>query len=416
MKKLQDIVSFRGENNEPRKEGNGSTRPSKKSTGIFVKIAIGFGTVLVILAGLTFWSTLTLKVQTTLEDFSLTQSATIDSKATETNLANNILPGKFFESQAEKQMSFQTTGVSAEEKKAGGEIAVYNDMNPPSPVSLIANTRFLSAVGEKTFKTTKKIVVPAGKLEGGKVTPGSIKVEVVAQEGGEDYNIAPSKFSVPGLSGSELYYHIWADSSNSMAGGWRKEVKKISDDDLKKAKEALKIELTKQVQQSLQAQEGANFFFADNAVFDETYTPTCDQKSGTLADSFNCSGKISQKWLGLDLAGAKNLILGAIGAQKQEGLKVQDESLSFTASSGELDAKQGKMNVEFAAEVKSYQEINQEEFLMKIADRSEKEIRDIAASDYPQMQIMELKFWPFWAWKSPTDTNRIKLEVSFSGQ
>ena len=91
----------------------------------------------------------------------------------------------------------------------------------------------------KLFVALQKIVIPAAKKSGSKITPGSVQINVQAVEGGTDYNIAPSNFSVPGLKGTAYYYSIYATSTAAMTGGYTGKVKKVTDDDIQGAKDVL---------------------------------------------------------------------------------------------------------------------------------------------------------------------------------
>ena len=180
-----------------KKERSTKSKADKKKVLLWragIVCAIVFG----ILAALTFWSRLYLKIYIEKEIVSFEEKieVKVDSLAPDFDL--KIIPGKVYSKTKEKWQVFETSGKTTEESKARGEIIVYN--NADYPVSLIPGTRFLSSEGEKTFKTESRITVPQAKTDSsGKTTPGSLKVEVVAQEAGEDYNIGPADFSIPAL-------------------------------------------------------------------------------------------------------------------------------------------------------------------------------------------------------------------------
>ncbi|MDP3771664.1 MAG: hypothetical protein Q8R16_05160, partial [bacterium] len=96
---------------------------------------------------------------------------------------------------------------SAPAARAEGSVTLVNTMTAPQP--LVATTRLLSADGI-LFRMKSGATVPAnGKLEG---------VRVYADQVGEQGNIGPTKFAIPGLS-KWLQARVWAESSVAMSGG-----------------------------------------------------------------------------------------------------------------------------------------------------------------------------------------------------
>jgi len=96
------------------------------------------------------------------------------------------------------------------EYKATGIITIYNTYSS-SPQTLVKTTRFVSE-GGKLFRTTKTIVVPGADASSGKIVPGSTTVEVIASEPGNEYNIGPSTFSIPGFKGTPKYLAFYGES------------------------------------------------------------------------------------------------------------------------------------------------------------------------------------------------------------
>lgn len=99
--------------------------------------------------------------------------------------------------------------------KASGSITVYNAYSASS-VHLIANTRFSTPDG-LIFRIPNAVTVPGKKGS----TPGSVEVTVIADQPGEQYNIAPvSRFTIPGLKSTPtMYANVYASSQSAMTGG-----------------------------------------------------------------------------------------------------------------------------------------------------------------------------------------------------
>ncbi len=112
------------------------------------------------------------------------------------------------------QIAASSTPVNTQPAKASGSVTVYNGYSASS-VKLIKNTRFATPDG-LVFRTPFEIVIPGRKGS----TPGSVKVTIMADQTGDQYNVGPTTFTVPGLSGNAaMYKTIYAKSAAAMSGG-----------------------------------------------------------------------------------------------------------------------------------------------------------------------------------------------------
>ena len=152
------------------------------------------------------------------------------------NTTTSIL-GEIVTKEQSASAKFPSTGSKLKSVKASGTIRVYNAYSTLSQV-LIATTRFVSDDG-KLFRTPKRVTIPGGHYEGGKLVPGEIDITVEAGEAGEEYNIGPSTFSIPGFAGTPRYTAFYAKSFEPMTGGMKQEIAQVSQEDLNKAQEAL---------------------------------------------------------------------------------------------------------------------------------------------------------------------------------
>lgn len=107
-------------------------------------------------------------------------------------------------------------GTVHAEDKASGTITVYNNYSAAT-IRLIKNTRFQAPDG-LIFRAPADVVIP-GKTGG---TAGQVSVTVIADQPGEQYNVAPiSRFTLPGLkSASAEYAQVYAASTAAMSGGF----------------------------------------------------------------------------------------------------------------------------------------------------------------------------------------------------
>ncbi len=168
----------------------------------------------------------------------------------------------------EKQV--KATGKETVSLRSEGKIFVYNTKST-SPQRLIKNTRFESADG-LIFRIKESIEVPpVSKDAKGNLVPGSVVADVFADGTGEQYNLPPSRFTVPGLKGSEQFDAIYAESTAGFTGGFEGEKYIIDEKELDTAKQALHIELRDKLIARVQAERPAGFVLYDDAI---TFTYT----------------------------------------------------------------------------------------------------------------------------------------------
>ena len=124
---------------------------------------------------------------------------------------NTVATGLSFEVMqlsAEESGLVTATGISSGGQKASGKITVYNNYGSAFQ-RLIANTRFQTSDG-KVYRIKGAISVPG---------MGMTEATVYADQAGEEYNIGPADFTLPGLKGGARFEKVFAKSKTTMAGG-----------------------------------------------------------------------------------------------------------------------------------------------------------------------------------------------------
>ncbi len=164
-----------------------------------------------------------------------------------------------------KSVSVEATEEEMLERKASGKITIYNNFSN-DPQRLITRTRFESPEG-LIYRIPESVVVP-GKTASG---PGTIEVEVFADEPGEKYNINKADFTIPGFKNdSARYKTFYAKSSVGMAGGFVGRVKKIDNTTRETTLKTIDTELQAEIQKELSLQTPANLVMLQNAIFFES--------------------------------------------------------------------------------------------------------------------------------------------------
>ncbi len=157
------------------------------------------------------------------------------------------IPFEVITTEAIKTKSLPKTTTTTVDKKASGEITIYNNFSA-TPQRLVKFTRF-EASNKKIYKIPDSIVVP-GKV-GDK--PGELTVKVNAESDGPSYNIEADSFTIPGFKGKDQYTKIYAKSLAPIAGGSSGSKAIVALTDLNAAKDELALNLRENIKKDFTA-------------------------------------------------------------------------------------------------------------------------------------------------------------------
>ena len=324
------------------------------------------------------------------------------------NLADKQIPAEVFKDFKILALSFPAHGKKYVERKATGEIMIYNSYSS-QPQVLIAGTRIESPDG-KIFRLDKKITVPGAKIEEGKIVASAIKTAVTAEKAGEEYNIAPvNKFTIPGLKGTAKYDGFYAVSSEAMKGGIVGDVFFPNEEDILLAKEKTSARLLEDMNSFLLSQFNNNDFkvLEWNKIFKitkENIDKEAD-KDGNFLVSIEGELKI------IVFRESDLLKLMSETAKQILGQSFEIKNFELKYESGQYNADGGKMtlNLEFNGEF--WQPINIENFKNSIINKKENELKVFVFS-IPGVEKATFSLWPKWVRKVPDLMDKINVKIN----
>jgi hypothetical protein len=338
---------------------------------------------------------------------SFEEKVTVDLKANQVNLSTNTIPGAILEGEERISQESLSSGRTIKETKAEGTIRVYNAYSTSAQV-LVATTRFVSADG-KLFRSLERVVIPGGTYKGGELQPGFIDIRVRADRPGEDYNIGPSTFSIPGFAGTARYTAFYGKSSDPMKGGFRGETLEITEKDLEKAENTLKDKLLEAVRISLKNRASEEIIILEEASEKEFSAFVFSAKAGEERDSFVGEGKLSFKALAFKRLDLENFAKDYIASQLAKDQKLDLKSLKIDYFSEGVNLEQGKMVLNLEISAKTYFEILEKDLKAELAGKSLSEAEKVLTKD-PRITKAEISLWPFWLKKIPQAEKKIKIE------
>jgi hypothetical protein len=266
----------------------------------------------------------------------------------------------------------------------------------------------------KLFVASQKIVIPAAQKSGGKITPGSVQVNIKAVQGGTDYNIAPANFSIPGLTGTPYYYSIYATSSSSMSGGYSGKVKKVTDDDIQGAKDVLTEKTTADAITALKSQISSEYILLDNTVLSDVVSASTLTKAETVAENFNYQVVVGASALAFKKTDLDQFAKDYIITQIPEGKVSLESSFKIDYSATKVDVSGGKITLNLSFSSGVYQDIDKNSVSLSILGKNANQIKETINNSLGN-QISEIKvnFWPFWVSSAPNKQKAVNIKLKF---
>jgi len=243
---------------EPVVINNGNKKKSRSlyiALGVFF-LVIGFGVIASIMMG---GAEVIINPKYREPNVNATFTA-VSTQQSESELTYEIMT---LEAEGERQVT--ATGQEEVQAQAEGTIFIYNKHSPDS-VRLVTNTRFQSPSG-LIYKIKDSAVIPGYITDAtGTIQPGVTTAEVYADEVGEQYNISPSRFTIPGFAGEPEFQNLYAESISNFTGGFNGPKFIIDQSELETAEQALQLDLRNSLLQRIEVEKPAGLVKFDGAV------------------------------------------------------------------------------------------------------------------------------------------------------
>lgn len=339
------------------------------------------------------------------------------------NLGSKTIPGQLFSIEKKVEETFPATGERDVVQKARGRITIYNEYGT-TPQVLIATTRFQSvgvsqngvdgdsSAGGLVFRTLKTITVPGTKVENGKIIPGSVEVEVIADKAGEVYNIGATKFTIPAfkekgdMNRFDKFYGI---SSEPMKGGIIGKAKVVIEQDYVNAKKTVEEKIKSGAENDLKNQSTGLKIL--NLPIPEVKELVSTAQIDEATDSFAISGMSEIEIVGFKEKDLHDLVASYVNETNNllvfpEKLQIEFKDINFNKDTKILG---------FTAVVKgsAYDKIEEEKIISDLAGKDEGGIKEYI-NGIDGIASTKIILSPFWIRKVPDNKERIKIEIQYN--
>ncbi len=376
---------------------NAGKKPLSRSLRLYQRIAVVFvGVTFLLLLSVLYLSVSRATIKITANPKLITVNAVADVVANPTidgQIAGAVKEKTFTGS---KTFTLPSEGSQAVEAKATGTVTITNTTT--SNQLLVATTRVLSDTGV-LFRLDKATTVPAN---------GKVDVIVHADAAGKNGEIAPAKFTIPGLNAT-LQKQITGSSVAPMIGGVVY-VRSLTDKDIADAVSALSTDLVKQAgdefSQGLDA--SLNGVSLKSSILDQkTDVPVGTQTgSFTLTLSMDVTGVYYQG--DLVKTYAQNLFEKRI-PEGYEATKINLDGMQAKVEAS--DAKVGEARITIYLDGNARLSLESSALSKdRFTGRSPNEVLTLLKSNEGIREVT-VSFTPFWLKRVPTLKDHIKIEI-----
>lgn len=317
-----------------------------------------------------------------------------------------VLPGQLLSSSKNAQIEVPAQGKTQVNEKAKGKLTIYNGFDT-KPQTLVSSTRFISPDG-KIFRLIQQVIVPGGKSENGIITPGNITADVVADQPGDAYNLAPTKnWKIPGFQGTPRFNAFYAENNEAMTGGFQGERPSATDADMQVGES----KLTETLRSALNAQMSVlltdKFKLIDGATL-FNLTKKQLQADTTQPDKAFLYGEADMK----KIVFLEDMLASAIQLKYKDEIpqNTKSETISLNYGTVQADFIEGTIRVPVSGKIVYKPEVEKSFFLNAIKGRNQNDVQQYAIS-LPWFDSMKISFWPLWVKTIPKNVDRIELEI-----
>lgn len=300
-------------------------------------------------------------------------------------------------------VSVPSEGTENVTQSAQGTIVIENKQDKPQ--QLIKNTRFENPDG-LIFRIRDSVTVPAARNG----APGTLETTVYADAAGENYNIGPSTFTLPGLAGSATFSQVTARSAEAMKGGFAGPRPSVGQATRDSKSSELRTKLTADMDAALAEAVPEGYVLLSGASR-VSYEPQPD----TAGAGNNV--ELSEKAIATAVVFPKEALARAIALQTNGSYSGQ--TVTFSNSEGLTLTPVGDLPqpgaTEFAFTLNGSATILWTVDTAKIAAAVAGKPRESAKTllaGFPEVDSAELITRPFWNTSFPDDPEKIDVSVT----
>lgn len=349
----------------------------------------------------------TISVKTDSEAIDTNMDLTLNTEADAVDADEALVPSKLQQTQKTGTQVVNSTGQKDKGTKASGKVTLSLKDCSVDEVTIAAGTA-VSANG-LTFITQSNANLTSVKV-GNQCRNSdfpnfsSATVNVISQNAGDKYNLAPTSYSVAG-------YSSVSGSGSQMSGGTSNIVKVVTQADVDGAKQKITEQDSTAVKTELQNGLQGQGLFAIEGTFkagDPEITSTA--QVGDEADNFTVTAKTTYTMVGVKEGDLKKVIANEVNKKidptKQKILDYGLDTAVFKLQN--QTATETLVTLQDTAVAGSALDLTT--IKKQVAGKKAGEAKDIIGQ-YPGVTNVEVHYSPFWVSSIPKNTGKITVSV-----
>jgi hypothetical protein len=335
----------------------------------------------------------------------------VDPALKETDAKKAVMAGQKMELSRELTTQFTATGKKDVGTKANGQMNLKNETGAAQ--TLVAGTR-LRAPDGKIFLTDSEVTVPAGGLDGlGNIVAGQASVAVTAENAGDNYNLAPARYTIPALA-PEKQSKIYGQG-NQMTGGTTREVTVVTQEDIDKAKDELIAQEKAQSQKALESKAATNYIPLAESFFQNVTATTSSPALDAEATQATLTVKITYTELAVNRGDYEVVVREQIQAKIGAANQIYDDGISSAQISPGKREVSGRQEFHFSSDAYAGAKLITKDIAKELVGKRYGDAIEIA-SKQSGVERVEVSLWPSWSSKLPRFAKNIQVEIKVAGK
>lgn len=330
-----------------------------------------------------------------------TSKATVAGEFIST-LSSGDLPFEVITVEKVASVSVESEGTETVTQAAQGTITIMNKQETPQ--QLIKNTRFQTPDGF-VFRIRDSVTVPASKNG----TPGVLKAAAYADAAGEQYNVGPTTFTVPGLQGGKSFELVTGMSDEAMKGGFSGARPSVGQTTRDTKTQDMRASLATDIEKALTAKIPEGYVLLTGA---RMVAYTSEPDTAATGNNVSLSEKATATGIVFpEAALARSIAYQVVGSYSGQPVELAGEEGLTLAPAGDLP---NAGTAEFAFSLNGNATIVWSVDAAKIAGAVSGKNRDAAQgilAGFPEIETAQLILRPFWATTFPQDPTKITVSV-----
>jgi len=347
------------------------------------------------------------------------KSKTIDSKIIgrtdlySADIKKEIIPAQKVETTVEVKKTYSATGEkTVSNQKARGMITIYNEYSTHAQ-PLVATTRFVSE-GGKLFRLVHGVTVPGTSMQDGQIKAGTIEAQVVADEAGSEFNIQPTKFTIPGFKSTpSKYSKFYAQSKKVMSGGGdgNQKVHIVTQSDIDKAKKEALVSLNNSYKQKIKEVAGKDIILLDDAIDKKEATYKLSNSLNEIVDSFQLTASMKVTAIVVQRDKLKKMIAQMLAKAGNGQADIKVDSITIDFGKANVDFEKGTIDMRFQAKGEIKPNVDIATIKKDILGKSES-VMKAYLSTYPDIDKIDVQYWPsFIQGRIPFQEKRVEITL-----